>query len=374
MNALLQTPLHALHGELGGKMVGFAGYEMPVQYSAGIMAEHNHTRTKAGLFDVSHMGQVRLSGAPYADLAAALEKLMPMDVAGLGEGRQRYGLFTNDAGGVLDDLMFANRGDHLFLVVNAACKEADIAHLKAHLEPELTVTPLTDRALLALQGPASEQVLSALNPDVVDMRFMDVRTVELNGAECWVSRSGYTGEDGYEISVPEGAAVELARKLLSDDDVMPIGLGARDSLRLEAGLCLYGHDMDAETTPVEAALTWAIQKVRRRDGERAGGFPGADTILGHLADGVARKRVGLLPDGRAPMREGVALFASQDGAEPIGKITSGGFGPSFGAPVAMGFVPSELSQPDTQLFAELRGKRLPVKVAKLPFVAANFKR
>ena len=374
VSALLKTPLHALHEELGGKMVGFAGYEMPVQYNAGIMAEHNHTRAKAGLFDVSHMGQVRIDGAPYAELAAALEKLMPMDVAGLGEGRQRYGLFTNDQGGILDDLMFANRGDHLFLVVNAACKDADIAHLKAHLEPELNVTPLTDRALLALQGPASEKVLGALNPDVAEMRFMDVRTVELNGAECFVSRSGYTGEDGYEISVPEAVAVDLARALLSDPDVMPIGLGARDSLRLEAGLCLYGHDMDAETTPIEAALPWAIQKARRSDGVRAGGFPGADSILSQFVEGTARKRVGLLPEGRAPMREGVELFASEDGTEAIGKITSGGFGPSFGAPVAMGYVPSNLSQPDTQLYAELRGKRLPVKVAAMPFVAANFKR
>lgn len=374
MSALLTTPLHALHLELGGKMVGFAGYEMPVQYGTGIMAEHTHTRTRAGLFDVSHMGQVRIDGAPYSDVAAALEGLVPMDVIGLSEGRQRYGLFTGPEGGILDDLMFANRGDHLLLVVNAACKDADIAHLKAQLEPALSVTPITDRALLALQGPMAEKVLAGLNAGVREMRFMDVATLELMGTECWVSRSGYTGEDGFEISVPAAQAEALARALLADEDVMPVGLGARDSLRLEAGLCLYGHDMDDQTTPAEAALSWAIQKVRRTGGARAGGFPGADRILPELDNGAARRRVGLRPEGRAPMREGVLLFDSETSSEPVGRITSGGFGPTCGAPVAMGYVPAALSAPGTQLFAELRGKRLPISVAKLPFVAANFKR
>lgn len=374
MTDLKRTPLHPLHVELGARMVGFAGYDMPVQFPDGIMAEHIQTRTNAGLFDVSHMGQVILSGAPFADIAAAFEALVPMDVAGLGEGRQRYGLFLNDSGGVLDDLMFANRGDHLYVVVNAACKEADIARMKAALEPGITVTEVTDRALLALQGPQAEAVLAGLNASVIDMAFMDVATVVLDGVECWVSRSGYTGEDGYEISVPNRHAEALARLLLSQDAVAPIGLGARDSLRLEAGLCLYGHDIDEATLPAEAGLTWAIQKVRRTDNARAGGFPGAEAVLAQMAAGPVRKRVGLRPEGRAPMREGVALFAAAEGGEQIGTITSGGFGPTVGGPVAMGYVPTELAAPDTTVFGELRGKRLPLKVTKLPFVAANFKR
>jgi glycine cleavage system T protein (aminomethyltransferase) len=374
MTEILTTALHGLHLELGGKMVPFAGYDMPVQFAAGIMAEHTHTRTKAGLFDVSHMGQVILGGAPFARIAVAFEALVPMDVIGLGEGRQRYGLFTSDTGGILDDLMFANRGDHLFVVVNAACKQADIARMRAALAPEISVTHVADRALLALQGPRAEAVLAGLNPAAADMRFMDVATLDLNGAECWVSRSGYTGEDGYEISVPAAVAEALARALLAHEDVMPIGLGARDSLRLEAGLCLYGHDIDEETPPAEAGLVWAIQKARRSGGARAGGFPGAAAVLAQIADGPARKRVGLRPEGRAPMREGVALFAAIEGGEPIGKITSGGFGPTVGGPVAMGYVPAGLAVPDTQFFGELRGRRLPLSVTKLPFVAAGFKR
>ncbi len=374
MTELQKTPLHALHLELGGKMVGFAGYDMPVQYPAGIMTEHTHTREKAGLFDVSHMGQVILSGTSIAEIAAAFEKMVPMDVDGLGEGRQRYGLFLNGDGGILDDLMFANRGDHLFVVVNAAGKQADIARMKAGLEPGVTVTPITDRALIALQGPAAEAVLAGLNPAAADMKFMDVATLELDGAECWVSRSGYTGEDGYEISVPADRAESLARRLLDHEDVMPIGLGARDSLRLEAGLCLYGHDIDETTLPAEAGLTWAIQKARRTGGARAGGFPGAEAVLKQIADGATRKRVGLRPEGRAPMREGVALFASETGGEQVGTITSGGFGPTVGGPVAMGYVPADLAASGTKVFGELRGKRLPLTVTPLPFVAANFKR
>jgi len=373
MTDLLKTPLHALHVELGAKMVPFTGYDMPVQF-AGIMGEHLHTRTKAGLFDVSHMGQVILRGESHAAVAKAFETLVPVNVLGLREGRQRYGLFTNDRGGIYDDLMFANRGDHLFVVVNAACKETDIARMRAALEPEISVTYIEDRALIALQGPAAEGVLAAMNPAAAEMRFMDVATLDLNGAECWVSRSGYTGEDGYEISVPAQAAEALARALLAHEDVMPIGLGARDSLRLEAGLCLYGHDIDEDTLPAEGGLVWAIQKVRRAGGEREGGFPGAKQVLAQIVAGPARKRVGLRPEGRAPMREGVELFAGTEGGEVIGKITSGGFGPTVGGPVAMGYVPAGMAEPGTVVYGELRGKRLPLTVTKLPFVAANFKR
>jgi aminomethyltransferase len=376
MGDLLRTPLFDLHVELGAKMVGFTGYDMPVQFT-GIMGEHNHTRTKAGLFDVSHMGQVVLRGESFDAVAVAFERLVPMDVLGLGEGRQRYGLFTNEQGGILDDLMFANRGDHLFVVVNAACKTADIARMRNALEPDFSVTYVEDRALLALQGPAAEGVLAGLNGAAAGMKFMDVATLELVGAECWVSRSGYTGEDGYEISVPSAHAEGLARALLAHDDVLPIGLGARDSLRLEAGLCLYGHDIDEGTLPGEAGLIWAIQKARRSGGARAGGFPGSDAVLAQMAqgtDGPARKRVGLRPQGRAPMREGVELFAAATGGEVIGRITSGGFGPTVGGPVAMGYVPVGQAAPDTEIFGELRGKRLPLTVTKLPFVAAHFKR
>ena len=374
MTSLKQTPLHALHLSLGGKMVPFAGYDMPVQYPLGVMKEHLHTRVKAGLFDVSHMGQVIVRGASYEAAATGLEGLIPVDVLGLGENRQRYGFFTNAEGGIEDDLMLANRGDHVFVVVNAACKEADIAHMKAALEPEVTVTEITDRALLALQGPAAEGVLSALDPRAAQMRFMDVATLDLNGVDAWVSRSGYTGEDGYEISVPAEAATRVAQDLLDHPDVEPIGLGARDSLRLEGGLCLYGHDIDATTTPVEGGLLWAIQQVRRTGGDRAGGFPGADHVLGQVGGMVTRRRVGLLPTGRAPMREGVALFASEDAADPIGTITSGGFGPTVGGPVAMGYVGTDYAELGTTLFGELRGKRQPVTVAKMPFTPANFKR
>lgn len=373
MSDLLHTPLHQLHEALGAKMVPFAGYAMPVQYPMGVMQEHLHTRSKAGLFDVSHMGQVILKAADYETTAIALETLIPVDILGLKPDRQRYGFFTNQTGGILDDLMLANRGDHIFMVVNAACKTDDIAWMNANLDG-VTVTVITDRALLALQGPSAEAVLSALDAKAADMRFMDVATLTLGGVECWVSRSGYSGEDGYEISVPAAQAEALAKQLLAHDDVEPIGLGARDSLRLEAGLCLYGQDMDAGLNPVEASLSWAIQKVRRSDGARAGGFPGADVILKALETGVDRRRVGLTPEGRAPMRQGVPLFQSQDGGTQIGLVTSGGFGPSVGGPVAMGIVADSLHQPGTVLYGELRGKRLPVTVTSLPFIPANFKR
>ena len=374
MTDLARTPLYDLHTALGAKLVPFAGYEMPVQYPLGIMKEHLHTREKAGLFDVSHMGQVILRGADYDTIARAFETLMPVDVLGLKEGRQRYGLFTNGAGGIEDDLMFANRGDHIFVVVNAACKGADIARMREALEPSITVEEITDRALIALQGPDSENVLSALNPAAADMRFMDVATLDLCGSDCWVSRSGYTGEDGFEISVPSDQAETLAKALLEHENVEAIGLGARDSLRLEAGLCLYGHDIDADTSPIEAALSWAIQKVRRSGGAREGGFPGADRILADITDGTGRKRVGLKPQGRAPMREGVTLYAQADGGQPIGKITSGGFGPTVGGPVAMGYVQTDHCETGTRLYGELRGKRQPLEVCALPFTPSNFKR
>ncbi|MBN8294697.1 glycine cleavage system aminomethyltransferase GcvT [Rhodobacter sp. NTK016B] len=362
MTDLQRTCLHDLHVELGARMVPFAGYEMPVQYPMGVMGEHQHTRAQAGLFDVSHMGQVILR-AP----AEALEALVPMDIAGLAEGRQRYAFFTDDSGGILDDLMVANRGDHLFLVVNAACKDADIAHLRAHLDG---VEPITDRALLALQGPMAEKALARLVPGVTEMRFMDVRSLDWDGTGLWISRSGYTGEDGFEISLPEPRAEAFARALLAMDEVAPIGLGARDSLRLEAGLCLYGHDIDTTTSPVEAGLTWAIQKRRRAEG----GFPGADRIQRELSDGPDRLRVGLRPEGRAPMREGTKLFAAEDSAEPVGAITSGGFGPSLQAPIAMGYLPVDLTKPETVVWAELRGKRLPARVVSLPFRPSTYRK
>ena len=374
MSDLNRTPLYDLHVALGAKMVPFAGYEMPVQYKLGVMKEHLHCRGKAGLFDVSHMGQVVLRAEDPDAVKRGLEALIPQDVLGLKEGRQRYGFFTNEAGGIEDDLMFANRGDHLFVVVNAACKEADMARLRAALEPGVTVKLLENRALLALQGPAAEAVLAEHHPSVADMRFMDVATVPLAGAECWVSRSGYTGEDGYEISVPVAAAEDLAKALLAHEDVEAIGLGARDSLRLEAGLCLYGHDIDAGTSPVEARLTWGIQKARKPGGAREGGFPGAARILRELREGAGRARVGLRPETRAPMREGTVLYATEEGGAPVGQVTSGGFGPSVGAPVAMGYVAAEHAATDTRLFGEVRGKRLPVTVAAMPFVPAGFKR
>jgi aminomethyltransferase len=372
----LKTPLHALHLALGARMTPFAGYDMPVQYPLGIMKEHLHTRTKAGLFDVSHMGQVilRPKSENLPDAALALERLVPVDVLGLAEGRQRYALFTNEAGGILDDLMITNRGDHLFLVVNASCKDADEAHMRAHLSDVCEIERLDDRALLALQGPHAGAVLTSLAPESAEMRFMDVRDLTLAGAECIVSRSGYSGEDGFEISVPNDHAEALAKALIAHEAVEPIGLGARDSLRLEAGLCLYGNDLDTTTTPVEASLVWAIQKTRRTSGARAGGFPGADRILDELINGASRSRVGILPDGRAPVRGGAELFAAEDAADPIGIVTSGAFGPSLDRPMAMGYVPSAQAAIGTRLFAEVRGKRLPLRVADMPFVKPNYRR
>ncbi len=373
---LKQTPLHALHISLGARMVPFAGYDMPVQYPAGVMKEHLHTRSAAGLFDVSHMGQVivRPRTGNMADAALALETLVPVDVLGLKEGRQRYALFTSDTGTILDDLMITNRGDHFFLVVNAGCKDADLAHMQKHLSETCEVTMLDDRALIALQGPHAEAVLAELWADVAAMKFMDVRDVSLHDVSCIVSRSGYSGEDGFEISIPAADAVDVVNRLLEHPDVMPVGLGARDSLRLEAGLCLYGNDIDTTTTPVEAGLEWAIQKVRRNGGARAGGFPGAARILDELDNGANRRRVGLKPEGKAPVRAHAKLYADADGQKEIGEVTSGGFGPSVEAPIAMGYVPVADALPGTQVYAEVRGKYLPVTVAALPFVTPTYKR
>ena len=373
---LKRTPLYDLHAALGGKMVPFAGYEMPVQFPAGVLKEHLHTRKSAGLFDVSHMGQVVLrarSGAPE-DAALALERAVPQDILALPVGRQRYAQFTDVHGGILDDLMVANFGDHLFLVVNAACKDADQAHLQNELSDVCEIEPLADRALLALQGPKAEAVLAKFCAEAPRMRFMDAGPREIAGIACFVSRSGYTGEDGFEISVPAGDAERLAKLLLEDSDVLPIGLGARDSLRLEAGLCLYGHDIDTTTTPIEAALEWSMQKSRRAGGIRVGGFLGAEKILAQFADGAPRRRVGLKPEGRAPVREGAALFASNTSSEPIGKVTSGGFGPTLNAPVAMGYLPTALAASGTRVFAEVRGQRLPLIVSPTPFVPNTYKR
>ena len=373
---LQRTALHALHVSLGAKMVPFAGYDMPVQYATGVLREHLHTRGSAGLFDVSHMGQIvlRAKSGRVEDAGRALELLVPQDILGVAPGRQRYAQFTNEGGGILDDLMVANFGDHLFLVVNAACKETDEAHLRAQLSDICEIEPLPDRALLALQGPKAESVLAKLCADAPAMRFMDAGPRKVAGFDCFVSRSGYTGEDGFEISVPAGQAEELARLLLAEAEVLPIGLGARDSLRLEAGLCLYGHDIDTMTTPVEAALEWSIQKARRSGGARSGGFLGAETILAQLDQGAPRRRVGLKPEGRAPVREGAALFANAASSEQIGAVTSGGFGVSLNAPVAMGYLPTPLAGAGTQIFAELRGQRLPLKVAATPFVPNTYKR
>ncbi|MEK1860503.1 glycine cleavage system aminomethyltransferase GcvT [Rhizobium leguminosarum] len=373
--ALKKTPLHALHLSLGARMVPFAGYDMPVQYPAGVMKEHLHTRAEAGLFDVSHMGQVivKAKSGSYEDAALALESLVPVDILGLAEGRQRYGFFTDDTGCILDDLMITHLDDHLFIVVNASCKEADLAHLQAHIGDRCDVT-LLNRALIALQGPRAVEVLAELWADVAAMKFMDVRHCRLHDVSCLVSRSGYSGEDGFEISIPVDKAEDVTMRLLEHPDVQAIGLGARDSLRLEAGLCLYGNDIDTTTSPVEAALEWAMQKARRGNGARAGGFPGSGRILSELENGAARRRVGLKPEGKAPVRGHAKLYADAEGKIEIGEVTSGGFGPSVEGPVAMGYVPVSHAAAGTLVYAEVRGKYLPTTVSALPFVTPTYKR
>ncbi|MFK5598182.1 glycine cleavage system aminomethyltransferase GcvT [Methylobacterium sp. HMF5984] len=372
-SGLLRTPLHALHLRRGARMVPFSGYDMPLHYPAGLLKEHLHTRANAGLFDVSHMGQIALAADDPAEAARALEALIPADIVGLKPGRQRYGLLTDAAGGIRDDLMVGNLGDRLVLVVNAANKAADLAHLRAYLPAAVTATAL-DRALIALQGPKAEAALARIAPQVAAMRFMDAAEVPILGHACLVTRSGYTGEDGFEISLPDVAAEAVAEALLADAAVMPIGLGARDLLRLEAGLCLHGADIGPDTSPVEAGLAWAIPSVRRIGGARAGGFPGDARILAEIAAGPSRRRVGLRPEGRSPVRAGAPLFAEEAGTEPVGTVTSGGFGPSLGAPAAMAMLPVALGTDGTRVFAEVRGQRLPVRVVPLPFVPAGFKR
>jgi len=373
---LKRTPLYDFHVLLGAKMVPFAGYDMPVQYPAGVLKEHLHTRAAAGLFDVSHMGQVELVAASgtYEDAAKALETLVPVDILGLKDGRQRYGFFTDDNGGILDDLMISRLGERLLVVVNAGCKDTDIAHMRAKLPAGVEVLVHDDRALLALQGRKAEAVLATLNSDVTGMKFMDVRELALGDIPALVSRTGYSGEDGYEISVPAERATDLAKALLDQPDCLPIGLGARDSLRLEAGLCLYGNDIDTTTSPVEASIEWGIQKVRRSGGAREGGFPGASRILGELENGVSRRRVGLKPEGKAPVRPPAKLFADAEGKTEIGHVSSGGFGPSVESPVAMGYVPTAMAEPGTQVFAEVRGKFLALTVTALPFITPTYKR
>jgi aminomethyltransferase len=364
-----RTPLYDLHSALGARIVEFAGYSMPLQYPTGILKEHTQTRTRAGLFDVSHMGQVRVSGR---GAAAALESLLPIDVVDLPRGQQRYGFFTNAQGGILDDLMVTRLDDSFLLVVNAAGKTADIEHLRKQLGNTCTIDVLGDRALLALQGPAAAKVLGALAPQATALAFMQATEINLLGTTCYVSRSGYTGEDGFEISVPASRAEALARELLRDADVAPIGLGARDSLRLEAGLCLYGHDLDATTTPVEASLTWALSKARRTGGARAGGYPGAEIVLAQLKIGAVRQRVGLSPRSRIPVRAGAEIY-DPAGAR-VGIVTSGGFGPTLGAPVAMGYVATAAAVLGKRLEAVVRGERVPLEVANMPAVPHRYLR
>jgi aminomethyltransferase len=364
---LLQTPLHALHLELGARMVPFAGYAMPVQYPAGIIAEHRQCRESAALFDVSHMGQLRLVGA---NAAAALESLVPQDVLDLPVGKQRYAFFTNPSGGLLDDLMITRCVDDLFLVVNAGCKDADTRHLVTQIGHRCQVVPMPDHALLALQGPKAVDALARLNGGVAALTFMGGGQFALAGADCFVTRSGYTGEDGFEISVPATHAITLARTLLAQPEVEAAGLGARDTLRLEAGLCLYGHDIDTTTTPVEAGLVWAIQKVRRPGGARAGGYPGDAAIGAQLTQGAATKRIGLIGLERTPVREGAALVDG-DG-HPVGRVTSGTVGPTVGQPIAIGYVAANHAAIGGELFAEVRGKRVPMRVTAMPFAPHRY--
>jgi aminomethyltransferase len=362
---LKRTPLYELHRARGARMVAFAGYEMPVQYPTGIIAEHLHTRAQAGLFDVSHMGQIRLHGAAAA---RALEALVPGDLQALAPGRMRYTLLLNETGGILDDLMATRIDDGLMLVVNAARKDADFAHLAAHLDRAITIEPRFDRTLLALQGPMAAAVLARHAPGVDQMPFMSAAEVSLSGAQAFVTRSGYTGEDGFEISLAPEDAVAVAERLLTKPEVAPIGLGARDTLRLEAGLCLYGHDIDETTTPIEAGLAWTIGKRRRAEG----GFAGAATVLRQLAEGPHRRRVGIRPDGRAPAREGAAIV--DPSGIPIGQVTSGGFGPSVGGPVAMGYVEAAHAAEGTALALVVRDVPRPARVARLPFVPTRYYR
>lgn len=374
-DTLMQTPLNSLHKNNDARMTAFAGYDMPLQYKNGIMSEHLHTRSHAGLFDVSHMGQIVLRGNDFIQTAKALEKLIPMEVETLKFDRQRYGFFTTSDGGILDDFMFSNRGDHIYMVVNASRKEDDIKHLRNNLEPlGISVINLENRALIALQGPASEKVLSELSPEISKMRFMDVATVSIVGAECWVSRSGYTGEDGFEISIPIRASEFVANTLLKNDSVKLIGLGARDSLRLEAGLCLYGQDIDATTSPIAANLKWAMHNSRLSGGHKEGSFPGASKILSEIKEGTNYKLVGFVPLGKAPIRANTLLFDKSPSSAKIGWITSGLFSPTQKSPIALGYIKSSFASQGNIVNAEVRSKLLEIEVTSLPFVKKNFKK
>ena len=372
---LMQTPLNKLHQNNNARMTAFAGYNMPLQYENGIMSEHLHTRSHAGLFDVSHMGQIVLRGNDFNQVAEALETLIPMEVKTLKADRQRYGFFTNNTGGILDDFMFSNRGDHIYMVVNASRKEDDIKHLREHLEPlGVSVENLENRALIAVQGPASEKVLSEHYPKISNMNFMDVATIPIAGAECWISRSGYTGEDGFEISIPNKAAENVTKTLLKNKSVELVGLGARDSLRLEAGLCLYGQDIDTKTSPVAAGLKWAMHKSRLSKGQKEGNFPGANAILSEIKNGAEYKLVGFVPLGKAPIRTDTQLFDNGTSCVSIGRITSGLFSPTQKHPIALGYIKRDFSHLGNRVNAQVRGKLLEVEVTSLPFVKKNFKK
>ncbi len=376
MNNLHRTSLYSLHRELNAKTIPFAGYEMPVNYPLGILNEHVHCRKSAGLFDVSHMGQIKISSKSISmhELAGELEKLIPIDLISLSKDRQRYGFITNEKGGVIDDLMISNRGDHFFVVVNASRKEVDTNYFREKLISEVDILVETQRSLVALQGPLAERALSSIIQGIESMNFMDVRNMLFNNEEIYISRSGYTGQDGFEISLPNDVSESFCRSLLNIKEVEAIGLGARDTLRLECGLCLYGQDLDEEITPVEAGLSWAIQKVRRTNGERAGGFPGAEIILDQIDKHPNRKRIGLLPVGKAPIRHGTKLFKDETGSQEIGIVTSGGYSPTTEKPISMGYLEGSSIEEDKLVYGEVRDKLLPLKIIKLPFVNTSFKK
>jgi len=374
--SLFRTPLFDLHREQGGRFAPFAGYEMPMHYAAGILKEHLHTREAAGIFDVSHMGQiaVRPRRGELGAAQRALERIVPSDVLGLGVGQQRYSLMTNREGGIIDDVIIGNLGDHLLLIVNASRKAEDLSHLQMAVGEDCILEPLTDRALIAVQGPASQSVILRSRINAANLRFMEIQQADFDGSPCTISRSGYTGEDGFEISVPAATAEALARRLLAQSETILVGLGARDTLRLEAGLCLYGADLDESVTPIEAGLAWVIGKPRRPDGERAGGFPGAERIFGQIEKGSARLRVRVKPSDRTIIRAGTTLFADASSGDGIGTVTSGGFGPSINGPIAMAYVTANYAAPTKPIWAEVRGRRIPANVASLPFVPHRYKR
>jgi aminomethyltransferase len=372
---LSRTALYSLHKEMGAKTIPFAGYEMPVNYRSGILNEHIHCRESVGLFDVSHMGQIKVASKALSlkSLALELEKIIPVDLVDLPRDRQRYGFLTNDQGGLIDDLMISNRGNHFFIVVNASRKDVDLSYLKDNLSPNIDVIVETERSLLAVQGPKTETILNSLIKGIEDMKFLDVRNFSFKNEQIWISRSGYTGQDGFEVSVPDNISEDFCRSLLDIKDVQLIGLGARDTLRLECGLCLYGQDLNESISPIEAGLKWAIQKVRRTGGSRSGGFPGAKKILMQIDDMPERKRIALLPLGRAPIRTGTKLYSDELGKEEIGVVTSGGYSPSIEKPISMGYLKSTHVAKDKLIFGEVRNKLLPLKITDLPFVKTSFK-